>query len=263
MNRQLFQLNQRQLAWVAAVLLVIGSLCQMACNQEIVKAASSFTLDIYWDFSIEWPEDEARRRLIEQIIETLKRNPYIIKVRVIELGTARKASESFSHDFDLGAFAAVPVATIAPELYGNVQEQNRVANAAKEAQQKALDERSQRIQPKLEELRAHLLRLTTNLTRCTSFVELTARLQADQPTHALIVTDGRANCMGEAATYQAAAEQRLVVIQCPTVEGRTAERRETLQKMLPKALIFLLPQMTSALATLGPKEALPSSLKKL
>ena len=64
------------------------------------------------------------------------------------------------------------------------------------------------------------------------------------------MTDGRANCTEAAATYQATAEQRLVVIQCPAADGLMTERRETLQQMLPGAQIFLLPQTALALKEL-------------
>ncbi len=263
MNRQTMQFNQRPLMRLSIAVLVLALLLQPACREVANQVTKSFTLDLYIDFSIEWPEDEARRRLIEQIIETLKRHPYIIKVRVIELGTTRKASESYSKDFDLGELAACPSPTVAPELYGNVQEQQRVTKLATDACNKARNERSQRNQPTLEALHAYLLRPATKLTRCTSFTELTARLEQDRPARALIVTDGRANCTEAAATYQATAQQQLIVIQCPAADGLMTERREALQRMLPGAQFFLLPQTALALAALGQKDGPQEISEKL
>jgi hypothetical protein len=245
--------------WLGSACLCLALLCQTACR-KIEQKSSAIEIDLYFDFSIEWPDDETRRQLIKKLIEAFRQHPLIGKVRVIELGTARKASASFSRDFDLGEALNCPAPEIAPGLRGNVKATQQAEEKARRQCKNLKAEREQRIEQALADLQAWLLRQPDNLTSCTSFAEFVLRLQQDAPGFAFIVTDGRANCAEAPAVYQAAAHQRLVVLQCPAPDGRMAERQLALQAMLPTARVFSLPQM--ALAMQGLAETTASIAQK-
>lgn len=249
MNHSLFYFLRERTRWVYLACLTVALIGQIACRQ-VVQAPSSIVIDIYFDFSIEWADDNVRRQLIETITMALRHYTFIGKVRIIELGTSHKASETFSKDFDLGAPLRCPTPEIPSELKGNLLASQQAQTKADKQCEDLTAAHAQRIEPLLTTLQDILLRKTDKLTHCTSFVEFVKRLRQDTPDYALVVTDGRANCAETSLVYQGSVNHQLVVIQCPVANGRTEEYRQALQAMLPNSKIFSLPQSALAMKEL-------------
>ena len=259
MNHQLFQFLRQRFIVLPALFLLCVALCAYSCGTpgaslnpgNPINPVKGITLQIYFDPTIFWSDDTSKRKLIEALLEVLRANPLIIRARVVELGTTRKARETFSQDFDLGPPVVCRPADIPRELRGNVQAEKQATDDAAANCRKELDARRARLTTPLNELAAWLARPAHDLTRCTSFTDFIARLRQDEPDYALVITDARANCREPLETFTPTRDSRLIVIQCPDPEGRTTERSELLKKMLPTAQIFPMHQVAEAMQSLN------------
>ncbi len=98
--------NRLTLQSLAGITIItLAALLQSACAPPSSSGEPPDEIDLIFDPSIEWLDLESKDRLINEVIAGLKANPQLTKIRLIEIGKEKKASEAFSTDFDLGATA--------------------------------------------------------------------------------------------------------------------------------------------------------------
>jgi len=221
------------------------------CVQPPVKISSAaHEVNLYFDSSIKFLDQETRERLIEELVNGLKTNPQITKVKLVEFGKEKKANEVFSTDFDLGAPVNCTF-TIPRELTGNAEAERQARETAQSKCDTEFEHRSKQAGEILKGMAEILRQPPLGLSPCTSFGDLIARLKSDQPTIALIVSDGRANCQENNETYNTLRTARLLVIQCPSPDGKTAEYSAQLKQMFPTAEIFPQHKISAAMKSLA------------
>ena len=240
------------IAVIAACLFTLFS--QTACTPRHVAASQPFEIAYYHDPTIKL-DPETRAKLATEIIAGLRSNDRLAKVKLTEIGKAKKASDVFSTDFDFGKPVECAV-NVPRELTGNAEAERQAREESQRRCAPAIERRRKFVEERLQQIAALINRPGKGLTDCTSFNDFVTRLRRDKPSVALIVTDGRANCREKLLSYTPAHASRIIVIQCPNPEGKTDEYHKLLRQMLPTAQILMMHQTAEAMNWLTQPETL-------